>query len=207
MGKRFSRHAFVKLTAAASGALIVGFDPHARSWVTEAQAGQQELEKLPKLDGGLLFDAGSRQAASVDVGRNFQRLPLAVLKPGSVQDVVKMVQYANQHQLKIAMRGQGHSQYGQTLVEAGIVIDSSTLNAVRLAGAESVDAQAGASWGEVNEVTLGKGLTPPAMGDTMTLSVGGILSVGGFSNSSHHFGGVVDTIQELDVVAGDGRLV
>src|SRR5438128_3090826 len=137
MGKRFSRRTLVKLVAA-SGALIVGFDPHARSWVTEARAGHQKLEKVPKLDGGLLFDEVSRQAASVDVGRNFQRLPLAVLKPGSVQDVIKMVQYANQHQLKIAVRRQGHSQYGQTLVEAGIVIDSATLNTVTLAGAESV---------------------------------------------------------------------
>jgi FAD/FMN-containing dehydrogenase len=45
------------------------------------------------------------------------------------------------------------------------------------------------------------------MGDTMTLSVGGILSVGGWSNRSHQFGAVVDTVRELDVVTGDGRLM
>ncbi len=29
----------------------------------------------------------------------------------------------------------------------------------------------------------------------------------GFSNSSHIHGGIVDTVQELDVVTGDGRLL
>jgi cytokinin dehydrogenase len=118
-----------------------------------------------------------------------------------------MVQYANEHQIKIGMRGQGHSQYGQSLVEQGIVIDSSPLNTVELRSSQSVDVAAGASWGDVNHLTLPHDLTPPAMGDTMTLSVGGFLSVGGWSNRSHYFGGAVDTVDELDVVTGTGQLV
>jgi FAD/FMN-containing dehydrogenase len=31
------------------------------------------------------------------------------------------VRYANQHKLKIAIRGDGHSRYGQTQAEAGVV--------------------------------------------------------------------------------------
>jgi cytokinin dehydrogenase len=69
------------------------------------------------------------------------------------------------------------------------------------------DAQGGASWEEVTRQTLAQGLTPPAMGDTMTLSMGGILSAGGISNSSHLFGAVVDTVEELDVVTGAGELL
>jgi cytokinin dehydrogenase len=124
-----------------------------------------------------------------------------------LQAEAKIVRFAKTHRLKIAMRGQGHSRYGQTLVEGGIVVDSSTLNAVKLGGARSVDALAGASWGDVTRATLAEGLTPPAMGDTMSLSVGGILSAGGVSNSSHLFGGVVDHVEELDVVTGVGNLV
>src|SRR5260370_28943600 len=41
----------------------------------------------------------------------------------------------------------------------------------------------------------------------MTLSVGGILSAGGISNSSHRYGAVVDTVEELDVVTGAGDLL
>ena len=165
------------------------------------------LDQLPALDGTLHADDASRRQFSVDLALNIQRIPLAVLKPGSVEDIVKMVRYANQHNLKIAMRGQGHSRYGQTLVEAGIVIDSRTLRAVVRVGDEGVDAQAGAFWGEVAQLSLAKGLTPPAMGTCMSLSVGGFLSSGGHSNSSHLFGAVADTVQELDVVTGDGRLI
>ena len=104
------------------------------------------------------------------------------------------MRFASERTMKVAMRGRGHSQYGQALADGGIVIDSRTLNAVRL-GARSVEAQAGASWDDVISATLARGLTPPAMGDTMTLSVGGILSAGGISNSSHLYGGVVDHVK------------
>jgi FAD/FMN-containing dehydrogenase len=136
--------------------------------MTEGRASPRTLERLPKLGGSLTLDASSLQEFSIDEGRHVVRMPVAVLKPASVHDVVTMVQYANEHQIKIGMRGQGHSQYGQSLVEQGIVIDSSTLNAVELRGSQSVDVAAGASWGDVNKLTLPHGLTPPAMGDTMT---------------------------------------
>jgi FAD/FMN-containing dehydrogenase len=143
---------------------------------------------------------------ATDYGANFHRLPAAVLQPRSPEDLVKIVRFANKHGMQIAMRGQAHSLYGQTLVDRGIVVDSGTLNAVKL-GAGIVDAQAGASWEDVVRATLAQGLTPPAMGDTMTLSVGGILSAGGISNSSHRYGAVVDAVEELDVITGAGDLL
>ena len=51
---------------------------------------------------------------------------------GDAQDIAKLVQFANREGLKVAMRGQGHSFFGQTQVEGGVVIDSSSLNAVRI---------------------------------------------------------------------------
>jgi FAD/FMN-containing dehydrogenase len=70
----------------------------------------------------------------------FHRVPAAVLRPRSVQDIVAMVRYANQHRLKVAIRGDGHSRYGQTQAEAGVVIDSRSLNAVRVRTPHSADA-------------------------------------------------------------------
>ncbi len=118
-----------------------------------------------------------------------------------------MVSYANEHGLKIGMRGQGHSRYGRALVEAGIVIDSSGLKNVRVVDAENADAQPGASWREVAQVTLAKGLTPPVMVFTPQPTVGGTLSVGGLGFTSHRHGAQVDNVTELDVVTGVGRLV
>ena len=165
------------------------------------------LDHFPKLDGTILFDDTNCRLFSVDIARNLEQIPQAIVRPVSAEDVVKTIQYANRQGLKVSVRGQGHSRYGQTLADAGIVIDSSTLNRVSLPGPTCVDAQAGAFWGDVAETTLAQGLTPPAMGTCPKLSVGGILSAGGFSNSSHLYGAIADTVQELDVVTGDGRLI
>ncbi len=205
MNEQLSRRKFIK--AAVGAATVIGFNLHTRSWVTQAQAATQPFAGVPKLDGVLLFDEASRKAIAVDSGNLFHRVPAAVLRPGSVQDVIKMVQYANQHSLKVAIKGQGHSRYGQTQAEAGIVIDSSTLNAVQAPATESVDAQAGALWGQVVGVTLGKGLTPPVLLDFMGLAVGGTLNAGGLGDTSQHYGAQVDNVTELDVVTGDGRFV
>lgn len=118
-----------------------------------------------------------------------------------------MVRFADRQGLHIVMRGQGHSQYGQTLVTDGIVIDSSTLNAVTVDANGVVYAQGGATWDDVTHATLAHGLTPPAMGDSMSLSVGGILSAGGISNQSHRFGAVIDNVEALDAVTGTGELI
>ncbi len=206
MTKQLSRRTFIK-SAAIGSVAILGYDPLLRSWITAAQAQSPTFKSAPKLDGILLLDDASRKAIAVDRGNLFHRVPVAVLKPGSVQDVVKMVKYANQHSLKIVMRGQGHSRHGQSQAEAGIVIDSSTLNAIQPPTSYSVDAGPGASWGDVAKTTLARNLTPPVFADTMTLTVGGTLSVGGLGNTSQHFGAQVDNATELDVVTGDGRLV
>ncbi|HKA52971.1 MAG TPA: FAD-binding protein [Candidatus Binatia bacterium] len=208
MKEHLSRRKFIKLAAAAGGATIGGFDLSARSWVTQAQVQTPSFQSVPKLDGALLFDEASRRAIAVDRGNLFHRIPAAVLRPGSVQDVITMVQYANQHALKIAIKGQGHSVYGQTQAEAGIVIDSSTLSTVYPPTTESVDAQFGALWADVATATLPKGLTPRVFPATcMALTVGGTLSVGGLGNTSHLYGAQVDNVTELEVVTGDGRLV
>jgi cytokinin dehydrogenase len=207
MNKQVTRRTFVKAASAAGVALLVGFNPRTRSWITPARAAEPQWEKLPTLDGALLLDDASRESMAMDIGEYFYHQPLAVLKPGSVDDIVKMVQFANIHRIPIGVRGQGHSQYGRALVEGGIVVDSRTLNQVKVSAPDTVDTQPGATWNDVTRATLARDLTPPAMGNTMTLSVGGILSAGGWSNSSHLIGSVADTVRELDVVTGDGRLV
>jgi cytokinin dehydrogenase len=100
---------------------------------------------LPRLDGVLLEDDLAREQMAVDFSGQLHRVPAAVLKPRSTKDIVKIVRFANRNGLKLAMRGQGHSQYGHSLVEGGILVDSRPLNAVALSGETTAHAQAGAS--------------------------------------------------------------
>jgi cytokinin dehydrogenase len=152
----FSRRTFIKFGTAAGSVALAGLDLRAHSWISPARADTPLLEGAPSLDGALLFDEPSRVAIAVDHSNLYHRIPAAVLRPGSVQDIVKVVQYANQRSLKVVMKGRGHSQYGQTQAEGGIVIDSGNLNAVEVKP-QGLDAQAGALWTIVATASLAKG--------------------------------------------------
>ena len=196
------------LKGLACGSIIVGFDPLNRSWVTSANAaGTANLEHVPHLDGVLRTDDEALTAASGDFGRFVNRRPVAVLEPGSVQDIARVVRFANKHDLRIAVRGHGHSIYGQTLVKGGIVIQMSTLSKARNLPGARVLADAGCSWGDVLEETLKQGATPPVIPDYLGLSVGGTLSIGGISPTTYRYGAQVDNVEALQVVTGEGQVV
>ena len=207
MGEILSRRRFAQLLSAAGGAVAAGFDPRTRSWVALAGAQGQPFQDVPKLDGSLLLDEPARKAVAVDSGNLFHRVPAAVLRPGSAQDIVKMVRYANQHAIKVVMRGQAHARWGQTMAAGGIVIDSSSMIAIQPPSADGMDVQPGATTGAVVQAGLAKDLIPPVLPNCMSLSIGGFLSAGGMGDTSHQHGAFVDNVTELDVVTGDGRLV
>lgn len=193
------------LQSVVASAIIVGFDLVKRSWVTSASAAS-EFETLPPLDGRLYTDSATRNAAAADFGHLVRRYPTAVLKPGSIEDVVRIVRFARSHKLKVAARGQAHSTYGQPLLEAGIVIDMSTLDTVHSIDAEWAEVDAGVLWSQLLLASLQRQLTPPVLTDYIDLSVGGTLAVGGIGGASHHYGVQVDNVLSLQVVTGLGNL-
>jgi cytokinin dehydrogenase len=200
----FSRRTFVgRLAGAASAAALAAVHPFSRLW-----AGSRDtvLADLPGLDGSLHTDPATRHAVSWDWGQFIRREPRAVVRPGSAEDVQRMVRYANEHRLGVAMRGQAHSRYGQALAD-GLVIDSNSLNQVGAVEETSIWVQAGASWGQVARATVPRGLTPPVMPDCYLLTVGGTLGAGGLGNTSQRFGAQGDQVLALDVVTGSGDLV
>lgn len=202
MSTTTSRRTFLKSLIA--GAIVLGFDPASRTWVTAAQAA--DFDTLPALDGVLYTDEASRAAAADDFGHIIQRQPLAVLLPGSVSDIVRIVQYARKHQLKIAGRGQGHTTYGQAQVAGGIVVDMRTLSTIHTISSDRAVVDGGVQWIDLLRATLAQGLTPPVLTDYINLSVGGTLSVGGIGGASHQHGAQVDNVLELEVVTGEGQL-
>ncbi len=207
MNDSLSRREFVTRCAIGAAA-VVGADNLFGITGAVEFAQEPRLQGLPKLDGALLFDLPSRKAIAIDYSNVFHDVPAAVLRPRSVNDIVRIVQYANERSLKVAIKGDGHSQYGQTQAAGGIVIDSRSLRAVQPPAGSSIDVQPGAYWADVAGATLGRQLTPPVYPATcMMLTVGGTLSVGGIGRTSHRYGAQIDNVSELDVVTGDGALV
>ncbi|SCK51677.1 FAD-binding protein [Streptomyces sp. WMMB 322] len=195
---------------------VVGFDPSSRAWATERtrparSADGGGFDDVPPLDGQLLTDDASRDAAADDFGHIVHRRPAAVLRPGSVDDVVVMVRFCRKHGIPVAPRGQGHATNGQAQTEGGLVIETAPLKdigPVQGVGKDrTVTVGAGALWSAVAKSTLRDGLTPPVFTDYLELSVGGTLSVGGLGGQTHRHGSQTDTVTELQVVTGAGELV
>ena len=126
MKRNISRRDFTRRIT--GGAALLALQP---SWSFLAAA-QSLRNDLKDLSGELSFDDAVLQAAADDFGHVVHKKPTAMLRPGNAQDIAKLLQYANRQGLKVAMRGQGHSFFGQTQVEGGVVIDSSSLNAIRI---------------------------------------------------------------------------
>ncbi|HEX7334087.1 MAG TPA: FAD-binding protein [Pyrinomonadaceae bacterium] len=203
-----SRRTFLRGTLA--GAIVVaGFDTGLRSWVSAAEIDRATAlaEDFPSFDGVLLLDDASRAAAADDFGHLVHRQPIAVLKPGSVYDVVELVQFARRNNINVAARGQAHSTQGQAQVEAGVVVDMSTLNTVHEINPTNALVDGGTRWLDVVTQTIPQGLTPPILVDFLELSVGGTLSMGGIGSQAFRFGPNVDNVVELQVVTGKGELV
>src|SRR5205807_618285 len=103
-----SRRQFLRQGAAAAGALVVGFDPATRAWATVSQPAGRLAPGFPTFDGTLRTDDAGRQAAADDFGHIVHRLPLAVLFPGSADDIAKLIRFARANGIRVAARGQGH---------------------------------------------------------------------------------------------------
>src|SRR6266699_7270132 len=203
MQRSISRRDFGKRLA--GGAALLALQP---AWNYPA-AGQSLRNDLKDISGELSFDDAVLQAAADDFGRVVHKKPAAVLRPSDAQDIAKLVQFANRQGVKIAMRGQGHSFFGQTQVADGVVIDSSSLNAVRIVksgAAGTAEIGAGSKWHPVLMAANAQKLTVPVITDTF-LSVGGTISTGGFGVNTYNLGFQVDHVQELEAVTGDGQIV
>src|SRR4030095_16533086 len=95
MERRISRREFGKtLARVASGAALLALQPSCTSTQRSLPLGQLLRNDLTDLSGTLLFDDAERQAAADDFGHIVHRLPTAVLKPGSAEDILQMLLFA-----------------------------------------------------------------------------------------------------------------
>ncbi|MFJ9606154.1 FAD-binding protein [Kitasatospora sp. NPDC101176] len=211
-----SRRSVLAGTAATATAMVIGFDSATRAWATTQDAVPTgRLVPVPTLDGTLTSSAATVAEFSQDFGRLTTSTPYAVLRPGSDQDVVKIVNYARCNGLKVAMNGrsgtgtelESHSNYGQAGVAGGISIDARSLNRIHSISATSATVDAGVTWAQLTDAALAKGLTPPCLTDYLHLSVGGTISVGGIGSTVQKYGLQADTVESIDIVTGTGQLV
>jgi cytokinin dehydrogenase len=207
--KHIDRRDFLRVVGTA--AVIVGYSREAHAWVSDeaelagSAARGGSFERVPRLDGVLLTDAASRAAKETDLGNIIYNLPSAVLRPGSIDDVAKMVKFCAERGIVVAARGQGHATHGQAQAKTGLVIDMSSLDTIHKIERGFAVVDGGCTWRKLLETAL-PSQTPPVLTGFTALSIGGTLSMGGISGMAYDIGVQLQHVLELTVVTGKGKV-
>jgi cytokinin dehydrogenase len=152
---------------------------------------------------------GAVAEASRDFGRLISGRAEGVLALTSADDIVAALRYANSNGLTVTPCGTRSSCGGQSLPNGGLALDLKTMNAVGRVDLENatIECEAGATLRSISEATLPHGLLPKILSFNLDITIGGVLSAGGFGANCHRVGPMVANVEALDVVTGAGELV
>jgi FAD/FMN-containing dehydrogenase len=135
------------------------------------------------------------------------RRPGLIARCTGTADVVQAVRFARQHRLLTSVRGGGHNIAGLAVCEGGLMIDMSLLRGVWVDPARGIGvAQAGCTLGDVDRETQLHGLAA-VLGFVSATGIAGLTLGGGFGYLTRRFGWTCDTVQSMEVVTADARVV
>ncbi len=137
----------------------------------------------------------------------------------SAADVVAVVNFARERNLRLVIKGGGHSFQGTSCAPDSLLIWTRRMNRIvlhdafvpqgcagRVAPHPAVEVGAGAIWLHVYEAVTGKAGRFVRGGGCTTVGVAGLVQSGGFGNFSKNFGTAAGSLLEVEIVTADGRV-
>src|SRR5690348_10582993 len=198
----------VALTPAAHNPSILppsSHDPSKHKRFAEAQELEKALKEIIK--GEVRFGDGDRALYATD-GSNYRQVPIGVIIPRSIEDVVSTMALCREHGAPFLSRGGGTSLAGQCCNTAVVVDYSKYLNHIL-----SLDPEERVAWvepgtvlddlrdaAEKHHLTFGP---DPSTHDHNTL--GGMLGNNSCGVHSVMAGRTADNVEELDILTYDGQ--
>ena len=138
---------------------------------------------------------------------SIDKRPALIVQPTGVEDVRRAVLFAREHALLTAVKCGGHSFSGMSTCDRGLMIDLSSMRAVRVdAKARRAWASGGTLLGLIDHETAPYGLVT-TMGTVSHTGVGGLTTGGGFGRLARRFGLALDNVTAVEVVTADGTFV
>jgi hypothetical protein len=132
------------------------------------------------------------------------RRPALIARCATPQDVAAALELAHDRDLRVAVRGGGHSIAGWSVIDDGLVIDLSPMKTIDVDVANrTARAGAGVLWGELDAATQAHGLA--TVGGIVThTGIAGLTLGGGIGWLMRKHGATVDNLLAADVVTVDG---
>lgn len=145
------------------------------------------------------------RALKIDNGR-VQLRPEYVVFPTTAEDISVTLAFAGAAGIPLTPKGGGHSATGYCLNQAGMVLDLSSMKAMRLDRVQRLlYVEMGATWKDVYSFLAdsGSGLIPIG-GGCLGVGLPGFLLGGGYSFLSRSYGLGSDNVAAIDLVTPDG---
>ena len=137
----------------------------------------------------------------------------------STDDVVAAVNFARENNLRLVVKGGGHSYQGTSNAADSLLIWTRNMNAITLHDAfvgsgcdgqhapeEAVTVGPGAVWGQAYDAVTTKGGRYVQGGGCITVGVAGLIQSGGFGSFSKAYGMAAASLLEAQIVTADGAV-
>ncbi|MGH3118826.1 MAG: FAD-binding oxidoreductase, partial [Gaiellales bacterium] len=116
------------------------------------------------------------------------RRPLAVVRAANASDVIRCISFARQHDLALTVRGGGHGVAGNAVRDGAVMLDLSSMKAVRVDPAtRTARAEPGLTLGDLDRATHACGMAT-TLGVVSTTGIAGLTLGGGLGWLNGRYG-------------------
>jgi FAD/FMN-containing dehydrogenase len=167
------------------------------------------IRKLVSQIGGHVItpESPDYESARLLFNRAFDRRPALIVRCAGGPDVARALEFAQNQNLPLAVRGGGHNRAGFSVCDGGVVIDLSAMNRVEVdAGKRVARAEAGALVRDLDRATQQFGLATTS-GGCPTVGIAGLTLGGGEGLLMSKYGAACDNLISAQLVTVDGRQV
>lgn len=163
-------------------------------------------DELFALHAGEVYDDHESLARASRDTSLFEIRPQVVVAPRSEADLEKLVAFANSHQgVALTARAAGTGMDGGALTESVVVDFTTHFNRITSFGRDSVTAEPGVYYRDLEKETLKRGLLMPSYPASRELcAVGGMVANNAGGELTLTYGKVADYVRRLRVVFADG---
>jgi hypothetical protein len=164
------------------------------------------LQLQQSLEGSVSFPGDPDYLETKSVfNAHVDKNPAIVIFPASIPDILRIMEFAGQKDMRITIRNGGHSTYGQCLIDDGLVLNMKNLNRVVVDPvAKIARVEAGALLRDLDMACAPYHLAVPA-GDCPMVGVAGLVLGGGNGFLSRSFGLTCDQLVSAGMVTADGQ--